>query len=65
MALIDLKSNLAWPSTFTRSNPPQTQGFDANMQVKGQSAKPSQFLEVLSPNNLQLRYINPILSLHG
>jgi hypothetical protein len=65
MALIDLKSNLAWPKVFTRSNPPQTQGFDANMQVKGQSAKPSQFLEVSNPNNLQLRYINPILNLQG
>lgn len=65
MALIDLKSNLAWPSTFTRSNPPQTQGFDANMQVNGQSTKPSQFLEVSNPNNLQLRYNNPILNLQG
>lgn len=75
MALIDLKSNLTWPSANHPGNPPavdffddvrsKATGFTVNMQVKGQSAKPSQFLAVSDPDLLTSQYNNPILSLQG
>jgi hypothetical protein len=75
MGLIDLKSNLTWPSANHPGNPPAVDyfdntksgaaGFTTNMYPRGGSAKTSQFLSVSNPDLLTSQYNNPVLNLQG
>ncbi len=75
MGLIDLKSNLTWPSANHPGNPPAVDFFDVNRSVAtgfttnmypiGGAKQNSQFLAVSNPDLLTSQYNNPILNLQG